>query len=160
MPTISTSRRPTTLSNASLLPLSKPVVFPSPAAGDRLDESNALLYAAAHYDNPNGDTVEFYEDLNRFKYIKRLLNKYQENGEIKERLILNHLTILYNVFGIEPTTRMLFLKLPKQYHLIAPFLVLLGTLPDVVRGIGVENKTIYTSSIILEPNIVALLRKI
>ena len=79
---------------------------------DKVDETNFLLYAAKHYDNPHCyDTVEFYEDLNRFKYIKRLLNKYQESGDIKERLIINHLTVIYNVFGAVAGTRLLFLKL-------------------------------------------------
>ena len=63
-----------------------------------LDESNFLLYAAKHYDNPQCfDTVEFYEDLNRFKYLKRLFNKYRDGGELKERLILNHVMVLYNL---------------------------------------------------------------
>ena len=55
---------------------------------DRLDETNFLLYAAKHYDNPQCyDTIEFYDDLKRFKYIKRLLNRYHEEGDLKERLI-------------------------------------------------------------------------
>ena len=59
---------------------------------DKLDASNFLLYAAKHYDNPQCfDTLEFYEDLKRFKYIKRLLNRYVEDGDLKERLILNHI---------------------------------------------------------------------
>ena len=115
---------------------------------DKLDESNVLLYAAKHYSNTTCcDTVEFYEDLNRFKYIKRLFNKYLESGELKERLIINHLTIVYNVFGVEPATRMLFLKLQGQYHLLKPFLLLLGTLPDVVENIGLTNETIFTAGI-------------
>ena len=128
---------------------------------DQVDETNFLLYAAKHYDNPHCyDTVEFYEDLNRFKYIKRLLNKYEESGDIKDRLIINHLTIIYNVFGAEAGTRLLFLKLKDYLHLITPFLVMMGTLPDVVRKIGIEGKDIYTSDIPLEPAIVEALRKI
>jgi len=115
---------------------------------EKLDESNVLLYAAKHYNNTQCcDTVEFYEDLNRFKYIKRLLNKYTETGDLKERLILNHLTVLYNVFGVEPTTRILFLKLAGQLHLIKPFLVLLGTLPNVVECVGIQNETFFTEGI-------------
>ena len=128
---------------------------------DQVDETNFLLYAAKHYDNPHCyDTVEFYEDLNRFKYIKRLLNKYEETGEIKDRLIINHLTIIYNVFGAEAGTRLLFLKLRDYLHLIKPFLVMMGTLPDVVRKIGIEGKDIHTSSIPMEQTIVDVLRKI
>lgn len=128
---------------------------------DRVDETNFLLYAAKHYENPHCyDTVEFYEDLNRFKYIKRLLNKYEETGEVKDRLIINHLTIIYNVFGVEAGTRLLFLKLKNYLHLIKPFLILMGTLPDVVHKIGLEGRDIYTSEIPMEQSIVDVLRKI
>jgi hypothetical protein len=127
---------------------------------DKLDESNFMLYAAKHYDNPQCfDTLEFYEDLSRFKYIKRLFNRYEESGELKERLILNHLIILYNVFG-PATTKMLFFKLNGHLHLLKPFILLLGFLPDKVTGVGVENKTIISSDIHMDENIVKLLRKI
>lgn len=127
---------------------------------DKIDESNFMLFAAKHYDNPQCfDTLEFYEDLSRFKYIKRLFNRYEETGELKERLILNHLIILYNVFGTA-TTRMLFFKLNGYLHLLKPFIVLLGYLPDRVHGVGVENKTIISSDIPMDERIVKLLRKI
>ena len=127
---------------------------------DKLDESNFMLYAAKHYDNPQCfDTLEFYEDLSRFKYIKRLFNRYEETGELKERLILNHLIILYNVFG-PATTRMLFFKLNGHLHLLKPFIILLGFMPDKVYGVGVENKTITSSDIPMDEKIVKLLRKI
>ena len=78
---------------------------------EQIDETNFMLYAARHYNNPSCfDTLEFYEDLNRFKYIKRLFSRYDESGELKERLILNHIIILYNLFGIDATTRLLFFK--------------------------------------------------
>lgn len=128
---------------------------------EKVDESNALLYAAKHYENPNCfDTVEFYEDLNRFKYIKRLLNKYVEGGEIKERLIINHLTVIYNVFGVEAGTRLLFLKLKEHLHLIKPFLVLMGTCPEIVKSIGVEGLDIHTDQIEDSKEVVELLRNI
>jgi hypothetical protein len=128
---------------------------------EKLDESNALLYAAKHYENPNCfDTVEFYEDLNRFKYIKRLLNKYQESGDLKEQLIINHLTIIYNVFGVEAGTRLLFLRLKDHWSYIKPFLVLMGTCPEIVHAVGVDGKNINTDEIIEEPGVVELLRKI
>jgi hypothetical protein len=127
---------------------------------DKIDESNFVLYAAKHYDNPQCfDTLEFYEDLSRFKYIKRLFNRYDETGELKERLILNHLIILYNVFG-PATTRMLFFKLNGHLHLLKPFIILLGFLPDKVYGIGIENKTITSSDIPMDENVVKLLRNI
>ena len=127
---------------------------------DKIDESNFVLYAAKNYDNPQCfDTLEFYEDLSRFKYIKRLFNRYEESGELKERLILNHLIILYNVFGAA-TTKMLFFKLNGHLHLLKPFILLLGFLPDKVSGIGVENKTIISSDIPMDENIIKILRKI
>jgi hypothetical protein len=80
---------------------------------DVLNDSNFIIFAAKHYDNPQcTSTSEFLNDLNRFKYIKKLLTKYHNTGELKERLILNHLIILYNCFDKE-TTRMLLVKMPE-----------------------------------------------
>lgn len=126
----------------------------------KLDESNFLLFAARHYDNPQCfDTIEFYEDLKRFKYIKRLFNRYLEEGELKERLILNHIVVLFNLFGVQPAIKMLFLKCKGQESLLAPFLIALNNLPERVEGIGVENRTIITSDIPLDFTIVNALRK-
>jgi hypothetical protein len=128
---------------------------------EKLDETNFLLYAAKYYDNPHCyDTLEFYDDLNRFKYIKRLFNRYEETGELKERLIINHLTVLYNIFGAEAATRLLFLKLRGHYHFLKPFLVLMGYMPDVIRSIGIEGKNIINSDIPMDEKIVDILRKI
>ena len=128
---------------------------------DKLDETNFLLYAAKHYDNPHCyDTLEFYDDLNRFKYIKRLFNRYEETGELKERLIVNHLTILYNVFGADATTRMLFLKLKGHYHMLKPFLVLMGYMPERVDGIGFDNKTVIGADIVSDEQIADVLKTI
>jgi hypothetical protein len=128
---------------------------------EKLDETNFLLYAAKHYDNPSCfDTLEFYEDLNRFKYLKRLFSRYQEEGELKERLILNHIIIIYNLFGNEASTRMLFLKLKDYHPLLKPFLIFLNVLPERVVNIGIEGKTINTSDIPLDSNIITSLRKI
>jgi hypothetical protein len=128
---------------------------------EKLDETNFLLYAAKHYDNPSCfDTLEFYEDLNRFKYLKRLFSRYEETGELKERLILNHIIVIYNLFGIDASTRMLFFKLKEYYPLLKPFLVFLNYCPDRVSGIGIDNKTIYTSDVQMDPIIVEALRKI
>ena len=125
-----------------------------------LDESNFVLYAAKHYDNPQCyDTEEFYDDLKRFKYLKRLFGKYIETGEIKERLVINHLIILYNVFG-PAATRMLFFKLQDYYPVLKPFLVLLGYMPDKVTNVNVNNQIIYTSDIAMDENIIKILRNI
>ena len=121
---------------------------------EKLDESNALLYAAKCYDNPQCfDTVEFYEDLNRFKYVKRLLNKYEETGELKERLVLNHITVLNNVFGTAGSTKLLLLKCKDQLPLIMPFLVFLNMMPESVSGIGIENLTIRLADVEMDENI-------
>ena len=128
---------------------------------DKLDESNFFLYAAKHYSNPYCyDTIEFYDDLNKFKYLKRLFSRYEETGELKERLILNHIITIYNIFGVEPTTRMLFLKLNNYYKYLKPFLVLLNYMPEVVRNIGIEGKDIQSSDITMDPLIVERLRQI
>lgn len=129
---------------------------------NNIHEANFLLYAAKHYDNPQCiDVVEFYEDLNRFKYIKRLFNKYRENGELREKLILIHIITLYNVFSPpQQTTKMLFFKLQGYEELIKPFLVYLNFMPDKITGIGIENKTILSSDITMDPTIIQTLRKI
>ena len=128
---------------------------------DKLDESNFLLYAAKHYDNPQCyDTVEFYDDLKRFKYIKRLLNRYLDENDLKERLILNHIIVLYNVFGPEAPTKMLFLKCKGLEHLLKPFLVFLNLLPEKIENIGIENRTINTKEIDTDSRILNELRKI
>lgn len=128
---------------------------------EKLDETNALLYAAKHYDNPHCyDTLEFYDDLNRFKYIKRLFNRYEEANDLKERLIINHLTVIYNVFGAEAATRLLFLKLKGYYEFLKPFLVLMGYMPDVVYNIGIDGKNIISSDIHMDEHIVSVLRQI
>ena len=128
---------------------------------ERLAHDNFLLYAAKNYNNPQcSDTEEFYDDLNRFKYLKRLFNRFEADGDLKERLILNHIIILYNVFGHPATTRMLFFKLEGQWHLLKPFLVLLGYMPEQIESIGIENKTILSSDIPMNWHIVNVLRKI
>jgi len=127
----------------------------------QLDDSNFMLYAASNYDNPHCyDTDEFYDDLKRFKYLKRLLNRYKETGELKERLILNHLTVIYNVFGSTPATRLLFFKLEGYYSLLKPFLMLMGQMPDLVDAIGINNKTIKNVDIEMNMGIIKVLRKI
>ena len=102
---------------------------------DSLTEDNFTLYAAKNYNNPQClDVEEFNDDLARFKYIKRLLRKYRQTGEIQERLVLNHLIILYNVFGIEAANRMVFYKLEEElWPAIKTFLVFLNYLPENER---------------------------
>jgi len=125
---------------------------------ETLTDANFIIYAAKHYDNPQCfDTEEFYDDLKRFKYIKRLFNRYEITGELKERLVLNHIVILYNVFGPH-ATRMLLLKLKGYYSYLKPFLVLIQRMPEVVSGVGEE--IVYSSDIVMDQNIIEILRKI
>jgi hypothetical protein len=101
----------------------------------KLTESNFLLYAMHHYDNPQCSSVdEFEEDLKRFLYLKKLFSRYKNNGELRERLILNHIIVLYNVFN-EAATDMLFLKLEKEYEpQLVTFLIYLNRLSEEKFG--------------------------
>jgi hypothetical protein len=128
---------------------------------EKLEETNFLLYAAKYYNNPQCfDTTEFYEDLKRFKYIKRLLNKYRKTGDLKERLILNHIIALGNVFGPTPTTRMLFLKLSGMERELKPFLAFLSLMPEKVSGLGPRDDIIYSVDIQDDITITKALREL
>ena len=124
-----------------------------------LTELNIELYAAKGYENPNCVSIEeFVEDFNRLRYVKRLIRRYAQNGELKERLILNHLVILYNTFDNTICTRMIFFKLKKYLEYIVPFLLLLNRLPKTV--LDENNNFIYTSDIKMNQGIIDKLRKI
>jgi|SRR5210317_1457762 len=99
---------------------------------DELNNKNFRLFAANNYNNPEcTDIDEFKQDLSRFKYLKRLLTRFDEHGELQERLILNHLIVLHNVFGIESCNKMLMYKIDENhYHIIKPFLVYLHYLRE------------------------------
>ena len=96
-----------------------------------LTSENFLLFAIKHYENPQAVTKEDFEkDLNHFKYIKRLLKRYKNTGELKAHLLLNHFIILYNIFG-EGTTAMLFYKIEEEmWEIMKTFVVFLNKLPD------------------------------
>lgn len=126
---------------------------------ENLTDSNFLLYAAKHYDNPQCFSVdEFHQDLLTFKYIKRLFKRYKESDVLKEKLILNHIILINNVFGPEATARMLFLKFGEYDTMLKPFLEYLGLLPEVVYQIRGTN--IKTNDIISDPVIEANLNQI
>lgn len=98
-----------------------------------LTEATFLLYAAQQYDNPHcADVVEFEEDLKRFQYLRKLFGRYRQDDDLKERLILNHLIIIYNVFGPE-ATNMLFMKLHEYHDYLKPFVEYLNFMPLEVR---------------------------
>ena len=97
---------------------------------DNLDKDNFVLFAARNYYSPRCiDPEEFYDDLNRFKSVKRLVNRYQRGGDLGEKLILNHLTVIFNVFGHEPGLRMLEYKIGREnFDIIKPFLVFMSAI--------------------------------
>ena len=96
-----------------------------------LTSENFLLFAIKNYENPQAVTKEDFEkDLNHFKYIKRLLKRYRNTGELKAHLLLNHFIILYNIFG-EGTTAMLFFKIEEEmWEIMKTFVVFLDKLPE------------------------------
>jgi len=123
-----------------------------------LRDENFIHYAMKHYDNRNCESVEeFQEDMKHFKYLKRLINRYVDTGELKERLILNHITIIYNLFGSEAATKMLFLKMRGLEPYVKPFLILIGQMPESIEVLG---KTVKDSDIVMDDTIVDALRQI
>ena len=98
-----------------------------------LNQENWLIFAIKNYNNPLSVTYsDFEEDLKRFKYIKRLLRRYESTGELKTHLILNHVIVLYNVFD-EAATPLLFYKLEETYwSVIKAFMLFLDRLPPVL----------------------------
>jgi len=126
----------------------------------KLDDSNFFLYAAHHYLNPCVDEQEFLDDLNRIKNIRRLIGRYEKHGELKERLILNHLMVLYNVFEHKAMTRMLAFRLYEFLPILKPFLLLLNYWPEKITDIGSTCETIRSNDIIMDMRVVEILRKI
>ena len=126
---------------------------------DDLNNENILLYCMKVYDKPNCIMSEFKEDMKRFNYLKRLFFRHRKTGEVKERLILNHLVVLCNVFGPEPATRLLFYKMAKEdYSSLKTYLVFLSCMPDTVRGI--KGKDIISSEIPVDTSVANVLRTI
>jgi len=123
---------------------------------NELTNENYLMFALLHYDNPHCiDIKEYFEDVRKLKYIKRLFNRYKEDGVIKERLILNHIISFYNVFDFDAATRLLFFRVGKEYHsLLKTFLVYLNRMPDKI------NENLYSSDIHLDEKIIEILRNL
>ena len=108
-------------------------------------EENYLIVAAKHYNNPQcSSTDEFYADLDRIKYIKRIINRYLETGELSDRLLLNHIIVFCNVFGIEIGVKMMAVKLDYKYwSVIKPILVFLKYIePTDLVGIDMDTNVI------------------
>lgn len=115
----------------------------------QLNKNNFIQFANTHYKNPNGTSLtDFESDLCRFKYINKLFKRYIESGIIKERIVLNHIIILYNVFG-NNASFMLFYKIKEDYaQMLLTFMIYLNRLP--------ENQDVGP----LDQNIIDILRKI
>lgn len=125
-----------------------------------LNETNFILYCAKNYDGRYySSTEDFHNDLKRIGYIKKLITRYIESGDLKERLVLNHIIVLNNVFGPIATCRILFLKLSDHIKYIKPFLLLLNILPDKIYNID-GQEVINTDCIEMDAGIIEALRKI
>ena len=125
---------------------------------DDLNEKNFLIYAMKEYDNPQCVQVEeFYDDLKKVKYIKRLFNQYLNEGVLKERLLLNHIIVFYNVFPVRSATRILFLKIEEEFWpILKTFLVYLSYMPEIIDSIN--GRVILSDDIQLDQGVVDRLR--
>jgi hypothetical protein len=124
--------------------------------GENLNENNFLLFAMHNYDNPQCHSMqEFEEDLKKFLYLKKLIGRYKSSGELRERLILNHIIVIYNIFG-PASTRMLFYKIdPEQWDVLVTFLLYLNRMPETL-----PEYNIRLSDIKLDEKVIEVLRKI
>ena len=98
----------------------------------KLTPENINMFAMKHYDNPSCvDEKEFLDDMKRFKYLKRLFRKYNTSKELKSRLIINHIIVLSNVFGIDAATTLLFFKIDREHWpILKTILVFLHFMPE------------------------------
>ena len=125
-----------------------------------LNEGTFLLYAMKEYNNIQCTNIEeFHDDLKKIKYIKRLFNVYMNGGQLKERLILNHLIVFYNVFPVYAGTRILFYKIEEQFWpMLKTFLIFLDRMPTTIESI--RGSVIKSTDIKLDEGIVTRLRTI
>ena len=125
---------------------------------DDLTDANFLMFAMKEYTNQQCTNIdEFYDDLKKIKYIKRLINRFLESGKLKEILILNHLIVFYNVFDNKAATRLLFFKIEDKYwSVLKTFLIYLSMMPEIVKGI--RGKDIISSDIQLNQEVIDKLR--
>jgi len=124
-----------------------------------LNDDNFIMYAMKAYSSPHCIMSEFESDLKRTKYLKRLFRRYKITKTLKERLILNHLILLYNVFGAEPATRILFFKIDEiDYDVLKTFLIYLNYMPEKIKGI--RGNDYLSSDILIDMNVADILRRI
>jgi hypothetical protein len=125
---------------------------------DDLNNDNIMMYAMKAYDKPDCIMSEFKDDMKRFNYLKRLFRRYRKVDELREQLVLNHLVVLYNVFGPEVTSRMLFFKMSKDdYPALKTYLLFLSIMPDRIRGI--KGQDIISSDIPIDNRVAEVLRQ-
>jgi hypothetical protein len=123
----------------------------------KLTESTFLLYAMKYYDNPQcTEIAEFEEDMKRFQYLRKLFGRYRAESDLKERLILNHLIVIYNVFGLN-ATNMLFMRLHEYHEYLKPFVVYLNYIPQIITY---DDVVINTDSINSDFGIIERLKEI
>ena len=126
---------------------------------DNLNEDNFVMYAMKAYNSPHCIMSEFEGDIKRTKYLKRLFRRYKVTKSLKERLILNHIILLNNVFGPLATARILFYKTDERdYDILKTFLAYLNIVPEMVYGIN--GKNIRVSEIPLDTEVLEILGKI
>ena len=126
---------------------------------ENLTNDNIMIFAMKAYDKPNCIMSEFKEDMKRFNYLKRLFKRYRKLGELREQLVLNHLVVLYNVFGPEVATKLLFFQMSKDdYSTLKTYLLFLSCMPEKVKGI--KGHDIISSEIPVDMTIAHALRQI
>jgi hypothetical protein len=126
---------------------------------DNLTSENILMYAMKAYDNGDCIMSEFKDDIKKFNYLKRLFRRYRKEGELREQLVINHLIVIYNVFGPEVATRLLFYKISKEdYSTLKTYLLFLNYMPEKIKGI--KNQDILSSEIPVDLKLAEVLRKI
>ena len=126
---------------------------------ENLTNDNIMIFAMKAYDKPNCIMSEFKEDMKRFNYLKRLFKRYRKLGELREQLVLNHLIVLYNVFGPEVATRLLFFQMSKDdYSALKTYLLFLSCMPE--RVLGIKNNNIISSEIPVDMAVANALRQI
>jgi len=123
---------------------------------ENLNEDNFMMYAVKSYNSPHCIMSEFEGDIKRTKYLKRLFRRYKVTKSLKERLILNHIILLNNVFGTESTARILFYKIDERdYDILKTFLTYLNLMPDAIYGIN--GKNIYSRDVPLNNHVAEIL---
>ena len=124
---------------------------------DDLTTENIMMYAIKAYDRPNCIMSEFKDDMKRFNYLKRLFRRYRKVDELREQLVINHIVVLYNVFGPEVATRLLFFKMSKDdYPALKTYLLFLSIMPERIKGI--KGHDILSSDIPIDMKVAQALR--